>query len=672
MCVLFAVACEEGGPTTPAPSSTPGMEPPGTPEGMPHTPELGPVEHDGQFLRRLTRTELSRSLAQILGPVALPPTEPDLHQAGFARVGARHTTLSNSGVERISTAIEDVLDQVFSDEALRNQVLGCDVNTAGCPEDIVRRVGQAAWRRPVTQDELTRYMALYDACNTAPHQGARCVISGLLQSPYFQYRVELPSEDRVFRGYAMASRLSFLLWSLPPDLTLLQAAHRGELDTADGVRAMATQMLADDRARAGLRAFTDEWFRTDRLERLERDVLAQTNEELQFELGRSGTLQPWLAWIAFAAEEELRSLVEHQVFDVDGDYLDLLTTDVTFVDSNLVDIYGGNSRIAVEGQPNALGFARARHASDSPRRGVLGTMAILGQLGKQNETSPTRRGLYVMRKVLCQEVGEPPDNIDMCNRPEGVSRRNSMENHHMCAQSCAGCHAQMDPIGFAMDRFSTIGVFRQYDDWGFPIDSQVTWRAGNGDEMRFDSLRTLADQFKARPEATECVTKQVFRFATGREESLEDKAQIEALTEAFRGDGRKLKAFLIHFVGTDAFRKAPAEKSGDESVSLAQVSNEIFERHCGICHISTALGGLDLTNDDGLLDRLKAASSAGMPLVTPGTVEQSYLWHKVVGTHAENGGSGEQMPPSTPLSESERNLLRSWIENRIWIEEGAR
>lgn len=654
---LAAFGCEE-------PPASPPTEPGHSPgPNAPHSPELGPVAHDGQFLRRLTRVELVRSLGQVLGPVALPPTEPDLHQAGFARVGARHTTLSNSGVERISTAIEDVLDQVFADPALRDRVIGCDPARSGCAEDMIRRVGQAAWRRPLSQDELVRSLELYSACNGEAFMGARCAISGLLQSPYFQYRVELPSEDRVFRGYAMASRLSFLLWSLPPDLLLLQAAHQGQLDTAEGVRAVATQMLADDRARQGLRAFVDEWYRTDRLERLERDVLAQTNEELQFELGRAGTLQPWLAWVAFAAEEELRSMVEHHVFERDADYLDLLTTDVTFVDPNLADIYA--QRLTVEGQPNALGFARARHAADSPRRGVLGTMAMLGQLGKQNETSPTRRGLYVMRKVLCQEVGEPLDNIDMCNRPEGVSRRDSMENHHMCAASCAGCHAQMDPIGFALDSFNTIGAHRGTDDWGFPLDTRVSWRAGNGDALQFDSLRTLADQFKARPEATECVTKQVFRFATGREEGLNDQAQIDALTAAFQGDGRKLKGFLIHFVGSDAFRKAPAESHGDEAVTLALLSAEIFDPHCGTCHVATNLGGFSLAAE-GLADRLQTASSAGMPYVTPGNVEQSYLWHKVLGSHTEHGGRGEQMPPSTPLTETERNLLKSWIE------EGAR
>lgn len=626
---------------------------------------------EGEFLRRLTRAELERSLSQILGPIALTPTEPDVFSAGFARVGARHITVSNSGVERLSTAIEDAMDQIFADARWRDEVIGCDLAQGGCLDDMIRRVGQGAWRRPLDADEVTRYRALYRACDTAPHMGARCVLSGILQSPWFQYRVELPAADGIFRGYAMASRLSFLLWSLPPDLAVLQAAHAGQLETPQGVRQIAQQMLDDPRARGGLRAFVDEWYRTDRLGRLERDVLAQTDEELQFELGRTGALQPWLAWVAFAVEEELRALVEDHVFDQDADYLDLLTTDRTFVDDNLRVLYNiteseaGADQLMVDGPPNALGFAPARHAANSPRRGLLGTMALLGQLGKQNETSPTRRGLYVMRKVLCQEVAEPPDNIDMCARPNGVSRRDSMESHHMCAPTCAGCHAQMDPIGFALDRFNTIGRFRDVDDWGFPLDTAVEWRASNGDMLQFDSLRGMAQVFKERPEATECITRQVFRFATGREESLADAGQIEALTTALRDDGRRLKPFLVHFVGTDAFRRAPQHAEA-LPIDQARIVAEIFEPHCGVCHIATALGGVNLRPDDGLADRLRMGGSAGLPLIAPGDPAGSYLWLKVLGTHADAGGGGEQMPPSTPLSAAERALVKTWIE------EGAR
>jgi hypothetical protein len=115
-------------------------------------------------------------------------------------------------------------------------------------------------------------------------------------------------------------------------------------------RREAAHLDAGQRARGGLRAFVDEWYRTDRLGRLERDVLARTDEDLQFELGRTGALQPWLAWVAFAVEEELRALVEDHVFDQDA------------------------------------------------------------------------------------------DNIDMCARPNGVSRRDSMESHHMSGALCARRH----------------------------------------------------------------------------------------------------------------------------------------------------------------------------------------------------------------------------------------
>ena len=316
----------------------------------------------------------------------------------------------------------------------------------------------------------------------------------------------------------------------PPDTALLQKAH---LDSSilQMVCARPPKRCWQIRGHRP-RSFISEWFRLDRLERISRDVLAETSSEVQFILGK---MEPsaLVAVVGVRSEEELQKMVEHQVFEVDGDYLDLLTTDTTFVDQKLLDMYrntatpgdvassfgvapSGNA-IQQTGQPDSNGFAAAV-APESPRRGLLGTMAVLSQLGKQNETSPTRRGLYIMRRILCLEVGEPPDNIDQCKRPEGTSRRESMEVHHMCTPTCSGCHKQMDPIGFALDSFDTVGRHRGTDDWGFPLDTAVNWTLidkGTTEQIAFDSLKTMSAAFAELPQATDCVTKQVFRFATG-------------------------------------------------------------------------------------------------------------------------------------------------------------
>jgi len=642
---------------------------------------------DEPQLRVLTRLETEATLQWVLGPISFPATAPELRRAGFARVGARHGVVSSSAIETHASAVEQVLQQVFADEVRLELLIGCEPTESACALDFIQRSGQRAWRRPLSTAEIARYHGLFDLCtddaNGDVMAGYRCVLSGLLQSPWFMYRVELPHSDGVFRGYAMASRLSYFLWGAPPDVVLLDKAYAGDLDTAQGVRATAQAMLDDPRSRAGLRSFVSEWFRLDRLDRIRRDVLAETSSEVQFILGKNATLQPWLQWWVHAAKEELQKMVEHQVFDVDGDYLDLLTTDTTFVDQKLFDMYRNTAQageypssfgvaptgdaIQMTGQLDAQGFASAVHSPNSPRRGLLGTMAVLSQLGKQNETSPTRRGLYVMRRILCLEVGEPPENIDQCKRPEGTSRRESMEVHHMCTPTCSGCHKQMDPIGFALDSFDTVGRHRGTDDWGFPLDTSVTWTLidkGESTQVPFNGLRSMSEAFFALPQATDCVTTQVFRFATGREETAADDGALNDLTKAFVSDGRRLEGFLMHFVGTDAFRRAaPTTDASAPAPTLTQVVEKVFTPACGSCHVGTDLGGLSLIGDERLLQRLRAPALGmpSMPLITPGSPEASYLWHKVMNSHLDVGGVGSRMPPTEPLHTAELDLLRAWI-----------
>ncbi len=642
---------------------------------------------DDAQLRRLTQREFVTSMAHVLGVRVEADLDPDLWLGGMARVGATKVSTSRVGIERYALAIESAMGGLTSDSARWEAFVGCAPSTAECRDAFVRDTGQRAWRRPLSLTEREKYQALFDTCAAEagdPSVGYRCVTSALLQSPNFLYRVELPNGG-FYKGYAMASRLSYLLHGAPPDSALLTHAAQGRLDTADGVREVAREMLAAPAAEAGVRAFVDEWFQLDRLDdRLPRDILAETHEPLQFELGSTGSLQPWLRWMTFAAKEELRRMVVDNVLVREVDYLDLLLTDSTFVDPQLAAFYelpigdgepsaiGTGERspdpiLELTGTPDALGFAPARHTADSPRQGILSTMAVLSQLGKQNETSPTRRGLYVMEKILCLEVGEPPDEIDQCARPDGVSRRSSIEDHHLCAASCQGCHTQMDPIGFAMDGFDTLGRWRQVDDWGYELDTRVTWtlsHKGKTERIDFDSTKTMTRAFHGLTEASSCVVKQVYRAGTGRME--EDEAMVSELTDAFAADGRVLKRFLIHFVGTDAFRKVaerPAAPAGP--VTTQRVHDTIFVESCAPCHIGgTSLGGLELSMREGLEAALMLPSQqlSTMPLITPGDPDRSYLWRKVTGEHVSVGGSGDPMPPSGEMwTEEELELMRAWI-----------
>ena len=121
----------------------------------------------------------------------------------------------------------------------------------------------------------------------------------------------------------------------------------------------------------------------------------------------------------------------------------------------------------------------------------------------------------------------------------------------------------------------------------------------------------------------------------------------------------------MHFVGTDAFRKISAtaiKPSGP--ATLARVQSEVFVKECAPCHVGSSLGGLDLGASDALQARrlMPSQQDPSMPLVTPGDLSKSYLWHKINQMHVEAGGTGEQMPPSgNGLPQEELDLVRAWI-----------
>jgi len=225
----------------------------------------------------------------------------------------------------------------------------------------------------------------------------------------------------------------------------------------------------------------------------------------------------------------------------------------------------------------------------------------------------------------------------------------------------------MYPFGFAMDGFNPIGQWRYEDDWGYDLDTQGDWAVterGRTTMHSFDSTRTMAETFRTLDTTSMCVVKQMLRLSTGQ--VAPDEATINALNDAFQGGDRSLARFIVHLVGTDTFRTMPAAPTTPAGPPTTQrVHDEVFATGCAPCHVGgAALGGLDLSIRDDLMATLMLPSMqlSTMPLVTSGDPENSYLWHKINGTHADVGGSGELMPPAGHgLSPEHLELVRAWL-----------
>ena len=492
-------------------------------------------------LRRLTGPQYTNAIRDLLGDDVTVPGgfDPDTVLSGFASVGASLTTLSAGATEKFEAAAMNLAEQVMNDPGRRTRLVSC--TPAGpaddaCARRFVTGFGRRAWRRPLADDEVNRYVAIARDAGMALGdfwKGLGYALSGLLQSPHFLYRIELGKTipgtgHRAFDDWELASRLSFFLWNSTPDDTLLDAAQAGRLSGA-GLRAEARRLLDSPRARAAARTFFYELLRLDGADDLEQSP-ANFPEV-------TATLGP-------AMREETLRLLEEVVTSTAGDFRQALDLDATWVNAELAKLYG---------LPAPAGglFQRVALPAEGQRRGLLGHAAFLALNAHETTTSPTRRGKFVRESVLCHEIPAPPPDVDASLPPEppGGARtmRERLAAHN--APNCTACHSRMDPIGLAYENFDAVGKFRQTDG-GRPIDA-----SGELDGRRFRDARELAGLLRQHPDVETCLIRGVYRYALGHIEGEGQDVLIKHIAGNLPAE-RRWQALLLALVDSQAFRLA--------------------------------------------------------------------------------------------------------------------
>jgi hypothetical protein len=405
--------------------------------------------------------------------------------------------------------------------------------------------GRRAYRRPLTADELLRWQQIsVQLASPDAWEGLRLAVSGMLQSPYFIYRVELgePDPERPgrlrFTSHEMASRLSFLLWNTTPDDELLDAAAGDTLLTEDGLREHAERMLADPRASKAIQQFFAQYFDLGRLDGIARDP----------------TVYPsFTSTLPASMRTEVQLLVDDFVFRRDADIRGIFGTRNTFVNEELAALYGVDAPGA-----SPIAFVPVELPEDGPRAGMLTLGGFLMMNAHETEPSPTRRGKYLRERVLCQTVMPPPDDVDT-NIPEEMGDAQTLRERleqHAENTVCAGCHNFIDPPGFLFESFDSVGVFRTVDKDGYPIDA-----TGALDGVELSSATELGPLLAEDPRVGQCVVKQLFRHAQGRLETEAERDIVTDLDDRFADDGYRFKRLLLTLVTHEGFRTlAPAEE----------------------------------------------------------------------------------------------------------------
>ncbi len=416
------------------------------------------------------------------------------------------------------------------------------LDDTGCATKILTTLARRAYRHPVTPADLEAPMSFYTRTRKGGgnfDDGIRAGVARVLSSPYFLYRIEKdPATARAGVAHPvsdleLASRLSFFLWSSIPDDKLLDAASAGRLREPAVFAEQVRRMMGDERTGALVENFTGQWLQ---LRNLEAKV---SPDLLLFPDFDDNTRK------AFRKETEL--FFEYILRD-DRSTLELLSADYTFVDERLARHYG---------IPGVYGpqFRRVK-LTDPNRRGLLGQASVLSMTSVATRTSPVFRGKYVLSTFLNTPPPPAPPNVptlEESNKAASTTAktvRAQLELHRK-NQPCAGCHRVIDPPGFALENFNSVGQWRDKDPDGAPLDVAGTLADGS----QVSGPRALRDAILSRPDAfVTVVTEKMLTYALGRGLEPSDMPVVRRIVKKAAQNNYRLASIVMGIVESAPFQ----------------------------------------------------------------------------------------------------------------------
>jgi Protein of unknown function (DUF1592)/Protein of unknown function (DUF1588)/Protein of unknown function (DUF1585)/Protein of unknown function (DUF1587)/Protein of unknown function (DUF1595)/Cytochrome C oxidase, cbb3-type, subunit III len=448
------------------------------------------------------------------------------------------------------------------DTAARKKIFVCRPETPrdepACLHTILTTLVKHAYRRPATSADLTTLTEFYRQGRSDGgtfDDGVEAAIQRVLADPEFVYREEpepsaLPA-GKTYRvsDLALASRLSFFLWSSVPDDELIDIASQGKLKDPVVLEKQVRRMLADPRSDALTNNFTGQWLGVRSL---------QTSEPVV-------NLFPDFDDNLRAAYRREIELFFGSIAHEDRSILDLLTANYTFVNERLAKQYG---------IPNIYGpqFRRVTLPAElDMRRGLLGKGALLTVTSDAAHTSPVKRGKWYLETFLGVSPPDPPPGVDttLKSKPAGAGgavvdppMRVRMEEHHT-NPVCASCHKIFEPIGLGMENFDAIGSWRTLDG-DTPIDASGVLSDGtkiDGVAGLRDSLVRHSDQF------VRVVTERMLTYALGRGVEYQDMPTLRSIVRNSAASNYKFTSLVMGIVKSAPFQTSMKNVAGEQQAS---------------------------------------------------------------------------------------------------------
>ncbi|MBV9508608.1 MAG: DUF1592 domain-containing protein [Acidobacteriia bacterium] len=413
-----------------------------------------------------------------------------------------------------------------------------------CASRILSNLAKMAYRRPVNDKDLAPLMQFYSEGRKAGgfELGIENALVAMLSSVKFLYRVEAPPPDAkpgsVYRlnDTELASRLAFFLWSSLPDEELLEAAEQGKLRDPKLLEIQVRRMLADPRAKTLTTNFAFEWLKVRDMAALEPDPF---------------TYPAFDAPLRAALRREMELFVD-SIFREDRSVVDLLNANYTFVNERLAAHYGVDN---VRGDQ----FRRVT-LTDPNRFGLLGKGAILMVTAYPNRTSPVLRGSYILENIMGTPPAPPPPNVEAFKEnKEGEKPKTIREimEAHRANPTCNSCHGIMDPLGFALENFDTIGTYRTMDRYTRTnIDTSgklVDGTAINGPVDLRNALLRHPEQF------VQTLTEKLMIYALGRGIEYYDMPSVRKIVRDAKRDNYRFSSIVMGVVSTPAFQSSMVE-----------------------------------------------------------------------------------------------------------------
>ncbi len=424
-----------------------------------------------------------------------------------------------------------------------------------CAKKILGELARKAYRRPINDGDIDRLLTHYQRGRNRGgfESGIQLGLQSILSNPEFVFRFEkqprtvAPGTNYRISDLELASRLSYFLWSSAPDDQLLATAALGTLRNPGVLEKQVTRMLADPRAETLAKNFASQWLTLQNLKEILPDPLLFPN----FDRNLSQSMR---------RETEL---LFDSIVKEDRSVLNLLTADYTFVDERLARHYG---------VPNILGsrFKRVK-VTDENRYGLLGHGSILTLTSVANRTAPVIRGKWVMEVLLGTPPPPAPADIpalkEITDNSKPLSVRERLEEHR-ANPACSSCHALMDPIGFALENFNAVGVWRR-TDYGFNVDASGQMFDG----VKLDGPVSLRKAILNHSESyLENFAERILSYGVGRVLTAEDMPAVRTLAREAAKKENRLSAFILGVVRNDAFQMRQAQRP--ELKSSTAVTNQ--------------------------------------------------------------------------------------------------